>query len=150
MAVTAARLAIVPESLEHVVTAGERLVLTPAIRDLFTALPHCRLDNHYGPTEAHLVTSQTLPQDRAAWPDVPGIGAPVAGVACQVLDERLHAVPDGEVGELYVSGPCLARGYLADPARTAERFLRRPRRRRTGGALVPDRRPGAPHRRRDL
>lgn len=123
MAVAAGRLAIVPETLEHVVTAGERLVLTPAIRELFTAVPGCRLDNHYGPTEAHLVTSLTLSDDRASWPDIPGIGAPVAGVACHVLDERLHPVPEGEVGELYVAGPCLARGYLGDPARTAERFV---------------------------
>jgi amino acid adenylation domain-containing protein len=123
MAVAAGRLGIVPATLEHVVTAGERLIITPAIRDMFAALPRCRLDNHYGPTEAHLVTSLTLPPGPVSWPEVPAIGAPVDGVFCRVLDERLRAVPDGGTGELYVGGTGLARGYLHDPARTAERFV---------------------------
>jgi amino acid adenylation domain-containing protein len=126
MTVAAGRLSVVPTSLEHVVTAGERLIITPAIRDLFAAIPHCRLDNHYGPTEAHLVTSLTLPADRAAWPPVPSIGAALDGVSCWVLDDRLGAVADGDVGELYVAGSGLARGYLHDPARTAERFVASP------------------------
>ena len=126
LALAAARCRIVPGSLRHVVTAGERLIITPAIRDLFTAIPHCRLDNHYGPTEAHLVTSLTLPGEAARWPEVPPIGTAVAGVRCRVLDGRLRAVGDGEVGELYVGGTGLARGYLHDAARTAERFVADP------------------------
>lgn len=126
MAVTAGRLSVVPASLEHVVTAGERLIITRAIRDLFAALPGCRLDNHYGPTEAHLVTSLTLPADPVSWPEAPAIGVPVDGVSCRVLDEQLRAVRDGNVGELYVSGTGLGRGYLRDPARTAERFVASP------------------------
>jgi len=135
MAVAAGRLPVVPASLEHVVTAGERLIITPAIRELFETIPHCRLDNHYGPTEAHLVTSLTLPADRADWPPVPAIGAPVDGVSCWVLDDRLGAVADGDVGELYVAGSGLARGYLHDPARTAERFVAHPFARRPGERL---------------
>jgi len=123
LAVAAARAAAVPSSLEHVITAGERLVVTPAIRELFAAVPHCRLDNHYGPTEAHLVTSLTLPAGVARWPAVPAIGAPVDGVVCRVLDERLAEVPDGGVGELYVAGTGLAAGYLRDPAQSAQRFV---------------------------
>ncbi|MEU8756915.1 amino acid adenylation domain-containing protein [Streptomyces chartreusis] len=126
LAVTAGRRAVMPHTLKHVVTAGERLIVTPAIRELFTAVPGCRLDNHYGPTEAHLVTSLTLPADREQWPSVPSIGAPVDGVGCRVLDERLEAVPEGEIGELYVAGSGLAREYLNDPARTAERFVADP------------------------
>ncbi|WP_431873296.1 amino acid adenylation domain-containing protein [Amycolatopsis sacchari] len=123
LADAAQRRGVVPSSLRHVVTAGERLVITSAIRNLFAALPHCRLDNHYGPTEAHLVTSHTLPADVSAWPAAPPIGAPVDGVGCHVLDESLRPVPGGEAGELYVSGAGLARGYLHDPRRTAERFV---------------------------
>jgi thioesterase domain-containing protein/acyl carrier protein len=123
LAVTAQRRRVVPDSLEHVVTAGERLIITPAIRALFAAIPHCRLDNHYGPTEAHLVTSLTLPGDAATWPDVPSIGAAVGEVVCRVLDEKLAAVADGDIGELYVGGPGLARGYHGDPALTAQRFV---------------------------
>jgi amino acid adenylation domain-containing protein len=126
LAVAAGRRSVIPASLRHVVTAGERLIITPAIRELFATIPNCRLDNHYGPTEAHLVTSLTLPADPAAWPAVPSIGTPVAGVASVVLDQRLGVVADGEVGELYVAGTGLARGYLHDPARTAERFVANP------------------------
>lgn len=123
LADAATRRSVQPSSLRHVITAGERLVVTPAIRALFTALPNCRLDNHYGPTEAHLVTSHTLAGDPSLWPAAPPIGTPVAGVTCRVLDEALCEVPAGEVGELYVAGDGLARGYLSDPGRTAERFV---------------------------
>ncbi|MFI5776788.1 amino acid adenylation domain-containing protein [Nocardia sp. NPDC051570] len=126
LAVEAGRRGVAPDSLRHVVTAGERLIVTPAIRDLFAALPECRLDNHYGPTEAHLVTSLTLPPDPAAWPQLPGIGLPVAGVSARVLDERLRTLPDGGVGELYVGGTGVAQGYPRDPVRTAERFVASP------------------------
>ncbi|TMR07854.1 amino acid adenylation domain-containing protein, partial [Nonomuraea turkmeniaca] len=40
-----------------------------------------------------------------------------------ILDDRLHPVRPGEVGELYIGGAGLARGYLNSPARTAEKFL---------------------------
>jgi amino acid adenylation domain-containing protein len=126
LAVAAARRSVFPASLEHVVTAGERLIVTPAIRELFTAIPHCRLDNHYGPTEAHLVTRLTLPGHAAAWPEVPSIGTAVAGVTCRALDGRMLAVEDGDIGELYVAGTGLARGYLRDARRTAERFVADP------------------------
>jgi amino acid adenylation domain-containing protein len=135
LAVTAGRLGRIPMSLEHVVTAGERLVVTEAIREFFTAIPHCRLDNHYGPTEAHLVTSLTLAADRAAWPLTPSIGVPVDGVSCWVLDDELRPVRDGEDGELYVSGAGLARGYLHDPARTAQQFVASPFARTPGERL---------------
>ncbi len=123
LAVEAGRRAVVPASLRHVITAGERLVITPAIRDMFAAMPGCRLDNHYGPTEAHLVTSFTMPADPALWRAVPPIGRPVDGVACRVLDDRLAPTP---AGELYVGGDGLARGYLHDAGRTAERFVADP------------------------
>ncbi|GAA1188884.1 amino acid adenylation domain-containing protein [Pseudonocardia alaniniphila] len=126
LAVEAGRREVTPDSLRHVVTAGERLIVTPAIRDLFAALPHCRLDNHYGPTEAHLVTSLTLSSDPAEWPEMPGIGTPVGGVVCRVLDGQLRTLSDGGVGELYVGGTGLAQGYLGDPAQTSERFIASP------------------------
>jgi amino acid adenylation domain-containing protein len=126
LAVAAARRSVIPGSLEHVITAGERLIITPAIRDLFAAIPHCRLDNHYGPTEAHLVTSLTLAGKAEQWPEVPPIGIAVAGVACRILDDRMQPIGDGAIGELYVAGTGLARGYLRDPGRTAERFVADP------------------------
>ncbi|MGW4393648.1 amino acid adenylation domain-containing protein [Amycolatopsis nivea] len=126
LADAAGRRSVVPAALRHVITAGERLVVTPAIRALFAALPDCRLDNHYGPTEAHLVTSCTLDGDPRQWPPAPPIGSAVDGVGCWVLDEQLRPVSPGETGELYVGGAGVADGYLGDPGRTAERFVAAP------------------------
>ncbi len=117
------RLGVVPQSLRHVITAGERLIVTEAITDFFRALPDCRLDNQYGPTEAHLVTRLTLDSNRANWPGLPPIGVAAEGVTLYNLDDNLAPVPSGEPGELYVCGDGLARGYLNAPGLTAERFL---------------------------
>ena len=113
----------VPQNLLHIITAGERLIITPAIKELFRAMPNVRLDNHYGPTEAHLVTSWTLGEDRRAWPDLPAVGTAVGGVRAYVLDADLQPLPPNEPGELFVGGTGVARGYWGDPRRTVERFL---------------------------
>lgn len=126
LALAATRIGFVPRTLRHVITAGERLIVTEAIRDLFAALPECRLDNQYGPTETHLVTRWTLGRDVEGWPSLPPIGEPAAGVTLHNLDAQLAPVPAGEPGELYVSGDGLARGYLNAPALTAERFISNP------------------------
>ena len=109
--------------LREVITAGERLQVTPAIRTWFTAHPGCRLLNQYGPSETHVVTEERLGADPKAWPELPPIGAPIANVRCHVLDEALRPLPVGAPGELYLGGVGLARGYLDRPALTAERFL---------------------------
>lgn len=112
-----------PRSLRHVVTAGEQLVITDAVAEFFGALPGCRLDNHYGPTETHLVSSLTLGDDRGGWPRTPPIGRSVDGADVLLLGPGLTPVPDGEPGEIHVRGAALARGYLGAPAPTADRFL---------------------------
>ena len=123
LANTAVRTGRVPRTLRHVITAGEPLVLTDAIARFFTALPSCRLDNQYGPTETHLVTRHTLDRDRSRWPSLPPIGAAPRGVHLYCLDAKLRPVPNGEDGELYVGGEGLARGYLNDPQLTDDRFV---------------------------
>lgn len=110
-------------ALRHVIVAGEALAVTDAAARFFAALPGARLDNHYGPTEAHLVTSWTLDGDPASWPDLPPIGRAVDGMTAQILTTSLAEAADGETGELFAGGIGVARGYLGDPRRTAERFL---------------------------
>jgi amino acid adenylation domain-containing protein len=115
-------------SLRHVVSSGE--ALRPAIIRLFmeTLGPRgCALHNQWGPTEVSIdATLHTCtPADGNLDGPVP-IGTPIANDAVYVLDERLEPVPVGAVGELYLAGAGLARGYLHDPARTAEVFLPSP------------------------
>ncbi|MFJ2442185.1 amino acid adenylation domain-containing protein [Streptomyces sp. NPDC087658] len=79
-----------------------------------------RAVNVYGPTE-FTVNATGCPIEDVD--QQPVIGHPLAGVTAQVLDSGLRPVPIGFPGELYLSGPQLAVGYLGQPERTAERFL---------------------------
>lgn len=115
-----------PQTLQHVITAGEQLIVTDAIANFFSGARECRLENQYGPTEAHLVTSFNLPSDSATWRKVPSIGVAVTDVNLYILDEKLDRVAAGEPGELYVAGAGLARCYVNAPDLTAELFLPNP------------------------
>ncbi|MGW4875636.1 non-ribosomal peptide synthase/polyketide synthase [Streptomyces sp. NPDC004262] len=86
--------------------------------------PHHRMVNSYGPTEATVVAlwSAPLRADGAA----PPIGRPLPATGAYVLDARRRPVPDGVPGELWLSGPGLARGYLGRPGLTAARFAADP------------------------
>ena len=109
--------------LQNIITAGEQLRITPAIHALFDALPGCRLHNHYGPTETHVVTAFALPDHRQAWTSLPPIGQPIANTRIYILDARHQPQPPGIPGELCIAGAGLARGYLKLPKLTAERFV---------------------------
>ncbi|WP_432420865.1 amino acid adenylation domain-containing protein, partial [Nocardia brasiliensis] len=79
--------------------------------------------NGYGPTETTIMTNISAP----LVPDEPiTIGGPIRAVTEYVLDERLVPVPAGTVGELYITGAQLARGYHDRPALTAARFVANP------------------------
>ncbi|MCI3225753.1 non-ribosomal peptide synthetase [Streptomyces sp. NP-1717] len=111
------------DSLKEVLTAGEQLHVTPALRQFFGSLTPATLENQYGPSETHVVTADRLGADPAAWPDLPSIGRPVDGATVVLLDERLRPVPPGAVGEICVGGPVVARGYVGRPELTAEKFV---------------------------
>ncbi|MGS2811124.1 amino acid adenylation domain-containing protein [Nocardia sp. MW-W600-9] len=78
-----------------------------------------RFLNGYGPTEATI--GATYARLRAN--DRVTIGRPVPGLRAVVLDQRLHPVPVGVTGELYLAGSALARGYYGRGAVTADRFV---------------------------
>ncbi|POZ49646.1 non-ribosomal peptide synthetase [Methylovulum psychrotolerans] len=112
--------------LHDVITAGEQLRISPAIKAFIGRMPGRRLHNHYGPTETHVVTALTLADDPDTWPLLPPIGRPIANSQIYVLDSRLQPVPLGVAGEIYIGGANLARGYFNRPELTAERFIDNP------------------------
>ncbi|WP_410590416.1 non-ribosomal peptide synthetase [Amycolatopsis sp. lyj-23] len=95
-----------------------------ALARFAAALPGLRICFGYGPTEATLYATAHFdpqPKDRPA-----PIGRPLPGSRLYLLDERLRPVPPGVVGEVFLAGDCLARGYLDRPDLTAERFVADP------------------------
>lgn len=112
-----------PHSVTQVITAGEQLRVTPAIRQWFRRRPDCTLHNQYGPSETHVVTAHQLGDDPDDWPLLPPIGTALPHARIHLLDDDFEPVDTGDVGELFVGGDCLARGYLHRPALTEERFV---------------------------
>jgi amino acid adenylation domain-containing protein len=110
-------------SLREVITAGEQLKVTDAIRRFFAAHADCALVNQYGPTESHVVSAFGLSGSSERWPALPPIGRPIANAKLYLLDRRRQPVPIGVPGELYIGGVSLARGYLDRPELTSERFV---------------------------
>ena len=112
--------------LKEVSVAGEQLRITPAIRRFFDRMPSCRLWNHYGPTETHVVSSLEIVGPASSWPELPSIGRPLPGCQIFLLDEKRDPVPCGVIGEIYVGGVCLSRGYHRRPDLTSDRFVLNP------------------------
>lgn len=106
--------------LVEVNTAGEQLVVTPPIRELFQRLPGCRLTNHYGQSESAMVSSHILTGPSDTWPALPPIGVPLPG--CELLIDPVDPA-DTAIGELLVAGLPLSRGYLNRAELNAERFI---------------------------
>ena len=138
----------VVEAAEHLGGLGLKRVLvgveplSQGVLERFRqACPGLRVVNGYGPTETTITATLHL-FDRVSDPArrTP-IGKPVAGSGVVLLDESLRPVGSGEVGEIVVSGACLARGYWRNEAEEAERFVLLDGRRayRTGdyGRLLP-------------
>ncbi len=85
---------------------------------------HARVErvlNVYGPTEC--TTYATMASIPRGATESPAIGRPIANTRVYVLDAHLEPVPIGAVGELFIGGAGLARGYHGQPALTAERFV---------------------------
>ena len=108
--------------LRHIICSGEALPIEVAHK-VSEVLPAARLHNLYGPTEAAVdVTAWTWDAEANRVP----IGVPVWNTGTHVLGPTLKNKPIGMIGELYLSGMQLARGYHGRPVLTADRFVANP------------------------
>ncbi|MFE0178474.1 amino acid adenylation domain-containing protein [Streptomyces sp. NPDC059002] len=111
--------------LREVWTGGERVPAEP-LRAVLYACPGTTVVAVYGPTETTTFATcrAFAPGDHV--PDTVPIGGPMDRTRTYVLDSSLGLVPPGTVGELYVAGAGLARGYAQWPGLSAERFVADP------------------------
>ncbi len=111
-------------SLRCSIFAGEALPIATA-QAWQSAAPNSVVENFYGPTE---VTVDCIAQRLEDPPNVTrnrgslAIGKPFRGIQAAIVDANLNFLPEGEEGELVVSGRQVARGYYQDPELTAARF----------------------------
>jgi amino acid adenylation domain-containing protein len=125
--------------LRELLIGGEALSLDH-VRRFHAAVPGTQLINGYGPTE----TTTFATTHRIDVPALEGaksvpIGRPITRTWLYILNRRGRPVPDGLIGELYIGGLGVGRGYLSRPELTAERFLPDP----FAGQATGRREPGA-------
>ena len=106
--------------------AGGDVLSAAHVRRVLEALPGCTPINGYGPTEGTTFSACYAVPDVAAIADTVPIGRPITNTQVYVLDGGLEPVPIGVVGELYVAGAGLGRGYVGRCGLTAERFVANP------------------------
>ena len=112
------------QTLQTVMVAGEACS-AKVLNTHFEKIPSVELVNEYGPTEGTVwCTAHTIkPEDAQG---IVPIGRPIPNVTNYILDNHLQPVPIGVVGELYIGGKGIAKGYLDRPELTKERFLKLP------------------------
>lgn len=106
-------------NIKLAVVGGEALTLNH-VQSLKRINKNIEIYNEYGPTEATVgCIVKKIDNDS----DKITIGLPITNTTALILDKNLHVVPTNSVGELFLGGESLARGYLNDPELTREKFL---------------------------
>ncbi len=122
---------LILDSLRVVISTAEALKLSDAIRTWYDRQQQAgagfTLVNHFGPTETHVITSFTLPQESQHWPvewsgNTP-VGRPIANTQAWIVDSHDQSVPEGCWGELLIAGDALATGYLNNAETTEKSFV---------------------------
>ncbi|HEX5782443.1 MAG TPA: amino acid adenylation domain-containing protein, partial [Solirubrobacteraceae bacterium] len=126
------RVSGVPASVRTVNLAGEPLK-GALVEDIYEQTQTTQVWNLYGPSEDTTYSTYALAARGSS--QEPTIGRPVANTRAHLLDANLRQVPVGAVGEIYLGGDGLARGYLGRPELTAERFIPDPLGTEPGGRM---------------
>lgn len=110
--------------LQSIILGGENLA-SAECQSWLELYPKHVLYNEYGPTEATVAVS-TYKVSSLSCTDL-GTNVPIgtagSNMSCILLDTNNNPVPDGEIGELFIGGACLARGYLNQPHLTQQHFI---------------------------
>ncbi|HJT26349.1 MAG TPA: amino acid adenylation domain-containing protein, partial [Pyrinomonadaceae bacterium] len=139
-------LKIVPSHLSALLAGDEAQKILPhrclalggeasssSLIDRVKSLSDCAIFNHYGPTETTVgVLTHAVTEDRVR--RLP-LGRPLPNIKVYILDMFFNPAPTGVIGELYIGGEALARGYHERPAATAEKFIPDPFSGKAGGRL---------------
>lgn len=107
-----------PASLRWLLTGGDQLHCYARSGHPF------RLVNNYGPTEAAVVATSGVINEQGH--GLPDLGYPISGTQVYLVNEAGEQVAEGEIGEIYIGGLGVARGYRGQPALTAGRFIPHP------------------------
>ena len=124
---TPTRVALLDNNVRLVLTASERLLPDLPMKWRSELGQESQLINMFGQTETTgIVTTFRIPSNDQLDKTHIEIGGPIASTHIYLLDEQRRLVQVGAVGEIYVGGPTLGRGYLNRPESTAEKFIPNP------------------------
>lgn len=128
--------------IKEINCGGDSMVITPAIKQALSTIPHIHLNNQYGPTEATImVTHLCLKGDPDHWAERPGLGVAVAGSELLIVSEGQEVLTENQVGELLIGGELVSKGYWNREELNQEKFILRGDKRfyRTGDLVHFDR-----------
>ncbi len=105
------------KNLKYVILAGEQLPqnILKKLEEL-----HIVVYNGYGPSETHYCTLSKMDKE------IITIGTPISNSQMYILDKKLNPVPVGIVGDIYISGECVGKGYLNNKKLTDQSFIKNP------------------------
>ncbi|MBN2829387.1 MAG: amino acid adenylation domain-containing protein [Candidatus Cloacimonetes bacterium] len=103
--------------LKHICAGGDKLHVKPKASFCFD------LFNVYGPAECTIICITAHIKPEETFHSVPPIGRPIANSTVWILDENMQLVPPGEIGEMYLGGECVGRGYYKRPDLTEKAYI---------------------------
>ena len=110
--------------VKNIITAGEQLIISDNLKRCLKE-KEIYLHNHYGPSETHVVTTLTIDYSGEI-SSVPTIGKPISNTKIHILDKNNRLQPIGVIGELFIAGDSVGRGYINSPKLTKEKFVENP------------------------
>ena len=104
--------------IKYAILAGEQLPIN-LVKELHN-LSNIVVYNGYGPSETYYCTLTEINNN------IVTIGKPISNSQMYILDKNLKPVPIGVIGEIYISGDCVGKGYLNNPSLTSKSFIPNP------------------------